>query len=326
MERTDVAQELIAAVDPGHLMGFPSSCWSRLIELMLLRSDSYVALLDAEWKVLHANPNFAREIADPSGAACQSFLDSLMEDSRRAVSQFAADGQLEGKSVELHHDVYAGTRIVEYRFDRVEEGWLAMGRDQSVQFEIVNQMSVLVEDLEAKIERERALADELRALATRDALTGLPNRRFLTEFLRQRLKRYVTVNERFAVLCIDLDGFKKINDRYGHLLGDEALRRIAKVLDSSVRSSDCAARYGGEEFVIVVSEADRTAAIELAERLRAAAEAAKLPKPMEKVTISVGVACTHVDDEARAAKLLQLADRALYMAKEAGRNCVRVAD
>jgi diguanylate cyclase (GGDEF)-like protein len=123
---------------------------------------------------------------------------------------------------------------------------------------------------------------------------------------------------------IDIDHFKRYNDRYGHLGGDECLRRVARVLRDSVRGgNDLVARYGGEEFIIVLPGADLAAVLPVAERARAAVEALK--EPHEKsaygvVTISVGIAAMVPTKQIDAGALVQRADAALYRAKKNGRN------
>ncbi len=307
-------------------VGFPEECWPALVESLLVRPDMYVAMIDPDWRVRHINPGFAREFARPDSGDPPLFFDTLVEDSARVLKELLAGDQLEGRSLELSHRAKGGTRAIAYDFRRVENGWLAVGRDQSVEFELVNQMSVLVEELEAKIDGERRLGNELRTLVGLDPLTGLANRRELEKVLNGMAARFLTQRDGFSVLCVDLDGFKKVNDAHGHLLGDEVLRRVAKVLSNSVRGGDTAARYGGEEFVVVINAADVGLCRTIGERIRKAVEAAPMPAPLGHVTVSVGAACTVPDRDDMATRLLELADQALYAAKQSGRNCVRVAD
>ncbi len=164
---------------------------------------------------------------------------------------------------------------------------------------------------------------KLQELASTDPLTGLSNRRRLDERLAEEIERSKRVGTPLSVVMLDLDRFKEFNDRWGHLCGDTSLRVLAEILESHSRPYDTAARFGGEEFVLVLPGADLEAATDRAESMRRAIAEADLAGADERVTASFGVAA-YLGDSAD--DLLQNADRALYAAKDAGRNCVRVAD
>ncbi|MBX9905539.1 MAG: diguanylate cyclase [Burkholderiales bacterium] len=180
----------------------------------------------------------------------------------------------------------------------------------------------LVEDI---MERKR-LETELRELAATDMLTGLPNRRaFITRLEEEhaRLKRFDA--QQAAVLMLDLDYFKKINDTWGHPAGDAVLRRVGEVINAQIREVDLCSRLGGEEFAVLLTGAAPVAAREFAERLRRGiADITVMHEGNNiKVTASIGVAALRAtDDDADAA--LMRADRALYGAKEAGRDRVEI--
>jgi diguanylate cyclase (GGDEF)-like protein len=162
----------------------------------------------------------------------------------------------------------------------------------------------------------------LEELTVTDNLTGLANRRSLTQNLLRQLDRYRRNGRPFCVLMLDLDHFKSVNDRYGHLAGDEVLRHFAAHLAGSVRAVDFAARYGGEEFTVILFETGRSAAWESAERIRE--RVAEMVVPVEpgvnvSVTLSIGIAEACAAD-GQPDDLLQRADVALYEAKQAGRN------
>jgi diguanylate cyclase (GGDEF)-like protein len=157
--------------------------------------------------------------------------------------------------------------------------------------------------------------------ATVDGLTGLRNRRWLDDAFARQLARTVRGDQPASLLMIDIDRFKELNDRHGHLAGDAVLCRVAHVLARNLRPRDLLARYGGEEFCVLLPETDTDEALIVAERLRAAVEApgAADEEPLPAATVSVGVATAHLSDSLEA--LLSLADEALYRAKE-GRNRV----
>jgi two-component system, cell cycle response regulator len=178
-----------------------------------------------------------------------------------------------------------------------------------------------VEQTNQELEQAHAEADRLSRV---DPLTGVYNRRHFSELLSAELG--LTDGGSVAVLLLDLDHFKGVNDRYGHLTGDAVLQAAAGRIASIIRSSDCLARWGGEEFAILAPGTEADEASALAERARAAL--ADTPVKVEGVVIelttSVGVAVaggpTQTSDG-----LLDAADEALYGAKRAGRNCVRMS-
>jgi two-component system, cell cycle response regulator len=180
---------------------------------------------------------------------------------------------------------------------------------------------------EQKAELEKLNA-ELFASARRDPLTGLGNRlrmRKDLETLSARLERY---GYGCSVMLCDIDFFKTYNDTYGHLAGDEVLKRVAKVIAENLRRGDAAYRYGGEEVLIVLPEQSLQAASIVAERLRRSVEGLAIPHetkkapPPQVVTISLGLAALSAGEKRSFEELLKEADDALYSAKEAGRNRV----
>ena len=171
----------------------------------------------------------------------------------------------------------------------------------------------------------RTLGDFRRVAsqAATDSLTGLANRWTFDEELALEWRRAERVGDPLALILLDLDNFKSVNDSYGHQAGDQVLRRVGQVLAGSVRHLDLAARYGGEEFGVIVPETDLDGAIELAERLRAALEAEKVELPdgtTLSVTASFGAAVK--GDLPGGENLVAAADKALYEAKRAGKNRV----
>ena len=170
------------------------------------------------------------------------------------------------------------------------------------------------------------LRDALRGQAIRDHLTGLYNRRFMEEFLDRELLRARRKNRPLAVMMLDLDHFKKLNDTWGHGVGDAVLRAVGSVLLRSVRSDDFACRYGGEEFLIIMPECPLQEAVLRAGQIRTAVKDAQVSvgETQVSVTVSIGVAAFTGTD--RDNSLLQCADAALYRAKREGRDRVVAAN
>ena len=167
----------------------------------------------------------------------------------------------------------------------------------------------------------------LELAATRDGLTGLFNRRYFYERAETELPRQQRERHSIGVVLADIDHFKRINDTYGHAVGDEVLRAIAGRLRAATRASDLVGRYGGEEFIILLSPTDAEAALVLAERLRTAiaSEPVATEKGPISVTLSAGLTVTTVGDALTLDALAKIADGALYQAKEGGRNRVVVS-
>jgi len=179
---------------------------------------------------------------------------------------------------------------------------------------------------EEKSRLERLVADrtaELERLATTDSLTGALNRRRLFEVAAAELARAARYEHPLCLAMLDLDHFKSINDRYGHAVGDEALRLVAAVTRERLRSVDVLGRYGGEELVVVLPQTPRDAAEIALERIRAAIAAIRLSAPEARVYISGGLVQARHDESLDEA--LSRADAALYQAKHGGRNRIVVA-
>ena len=164
--------------------------------------------------------------------------------------------------------------------------------------------------------------EQLEKLATVDSLTGLFNRKYLMESLALQTKRFTRNQTPFSILMADLDHFKKVNDRYGHLAGDAVLVKIAEVFNDTLRSIDTAGRYGGEEFLIILENTGEQEAWQTAERIRQAVEKSSVEMDGEiiKVTISIGIATSTNTIKMNNGQLIRLADKALYEAKQNGRN------
>ena len=174
--------------------------------------------------------------------------------------------------------------------------------------------------LAALAQAERTEA-ELRYLADHDSLTGLLDRRRF----RAELDQYVSFSARYggqgAVMIIDIDGLKAVNDSLGHHAGDNLIRRIAEIMRERVRATDIVARLSGDEFAVLMPQTDTAGALQLGEDLRAqVAESARPAPDAECATISVGSRCSAASGTAGSEAVLVAADQAMYRAKDEGRN------
>lgn len=179
-------------------------------------------------------------------------------------------------------------------------------------------------DLEDKLVEAR---EDMRFRATHDALTRVYNRGMILDLLSREVSRTQRERSNIAILLCDLDHFKSVNDTYGHLVGDEVLRDIAKRLVSSVRSYDIVGRYGGEEFLIILTSCSPENALLRADEIRGEVSC----RPVQTnggpltVTLSMGLVTSSEWDGHSFEDYLREADKALYEAKAAGRNCVKLA-
>jgi len=177
--------------------------------------------------------------------------------------------------------------------------------------------------------------EQLRRLGLTDALTGLANRRELEKWMNIEISRSLRETLPLSCLYLDVDHFKRVNDTYGHDVGDQVLQKVATVMMNAVRTGDVVARYGGEEFVVILPGITGSTALETAERVRRAVADSNIEiegQPLFKIHISIGLASfvpmkdSIGDSSVIAEKLLTRADHALMEAKEQGRNRVVVAD
>lgn len=207
-----------------------------------------------------------------------------------------------------------------------------VGHDELVHLaaEIDDMIAKLQQVTVSKVELETIVQERtaaLQKLSYTDNLTGIANRRSLMEHGAREFARARRTNRAMSLIMLDLDYFKRVNDSIGHERGDWALRAVCKIINEQLRAADLFARLGGEEFVVLLSDTELEGAIELAERIRLAVELRFKYEahPALKLTISIGVAGLNDCDASSLDELIFVADKQLYMAKKAGRNCVRPA-
>lgn len=188
----------------------------------------------------------------------------------------------------------------------------------------------LTEQLNHANEQLNHANQELHRVSMTDGLTGIANRRLFDESLAREWRRCARIQKPISIVMLDVDYFKKFNDKYGHQAGDECLKAAAKEIASSVpRASDLAARYGGEEFVLILGETDEEGARLVANRIRqqvAGLMVVNEDSPHHFVTVSCGISTVLPSEDKPVGKLVKSADNALYLAKKQGRNTVAYLD
>ena len=179
---------------------------------------------------------------------------------------------------------------------------------------------------ELTLEQQKLLIDVHLTDALTDPLTGLPNRRAFDDALRRQIAQWSRMNTPFAVLLIDLDQFKEINDRCGHLAGDAVLRGVSRMTSVVLRDMDLLARYGGDELIAILPETDLAGGENAALRVQALASISTYPVDdvVLKATLSIGLTVVHQGDTFES--VIKRADKALYCSKNDGRNCIHLHD
>lgn len=217
----------------------------------------------------------------------------------------------------LRHDILVGS----YHFGASAADRFSV--DKSTDF-IAHLASVISVCLENAVNHER-----LHRLSMLDMLTQVKNRRAFHRALNEEVSRAGRAGDPLSLLFIDLDHFKRVNDQYGHPMGDRVLKTIAQLIQTQLRKTDHVCRYGGEEFALVLPNCSKQRALEVAERLRRLVEATPIADDTDQVTVtlSVGVSCwlaeTPAEDEQQMARqLIESSDRGVYQSKAAGRNSV----
>lgn len=196
----------------------------------------------------------------------------------------------------------------------------------------IEKLNAITLELEKKLQESSATINTLTAelervtsLAKTDSLTGIPNRRGFDEILLKHIEQSLERNQSFALLIVDIDHFKQINDQFGHLVGDSVLRNLSRTLQDLSKGQDSIARYGGEEFVLLLTDINYKNALNFADKLRNAVAKKKFIVSEQKApltfTISVGVSIYQINENPE--NLFTRADKALYLAKESGRNQTR---
>jgi diguanylate cyclase (GGDEF)-like protein len=169
-------------------------------------------------------------------------------------------------------------------------------------------------------------SEVLRRLATTDPLTGALNRRHFMELMTREQRRADRYSTTYSILMIDIDHFKRVNDTYGHQVGDQAIQAMADACKRIVRPTDLVARYGGEEFIVTLTHTDQAGALRVAERLREGVAEIAVPTEKGALSFTISIGLSTYAKKSTVDKIIGRADQALYKAKQGGRNRVCVED
>lgn len=295
-------------------------------------SDAMSRLL--EWcKVVDAEPGLVLIEAGSSNESVYVVLDgtlhvhlsSIEHPAHAVLSEGDCAGEMsiiEGRETSASVVVGAPSRLLVIPKDVL---WSLINSSHGVARNMLYILSGRLRQDNEAVKESIRLQVEFETMAFVDGLTGLHNRRWLDQAFRRQVERNLRDRQPLSMLMMDIDHFKRYNDAYGHLAADKSLRSVAATLNDNLRPGDLLARFGGEEFALVLLNTDREQAMAVAERLRkAVADTEIIGAPeMPKVTVSVG--CTQLSANDTLERILERADSALYLAKNAGRNCVKTA-
>jgi diguanylate cyclase len=252
----------------------------------------------------------------------QAGLTALLRKLAQVAEQSGADATVYARVLaDCEHDLESIVSVEGLR--ELTQGLLASTATARASTEA---MRAEVEEARGQMQRLHAQLDVLQGEALLDPLTGLRNRRGFERACEERFAGDTSAPSAAALILIDIDHFKKLNDTYGHLFGDQVLRAAAKVIAETVKGRDVVARFGGDEFLLLLPDTAIEGALALAENIRAAFGRMRIRRngsdnSIEQVSISVGIAAPAPAETVD--QLIERADRSLYRAKADGRNCVR---
>jgi diguanylate cyclase (GGDEF)-like protein/PAS domain S-box-containing protein len=282
-----------------------------ILHTILNHAGDAIVITDGSGNIIFWNPTaermFGYKAAEAAGKRLQGLI--IREDLRESfidyIRRFLKDAEESPqiRKMELEAKKRDGRSIeVELSLSavKINDKWHAIG---------------ILRDITERKRNERLLF--LQAIT--DPLTGIYNRRYFIQMLENELKRFRRTGKTFSIIIFDLDHFKKINDNFGHVVGDVTLKKVADVVKRRIRKTDFFARWGGEEFIILLPETPLESAVTLAEELKEKLESAIFPK-VGKITASFGVTSSRTEDNVDA--IISRADELLYKAKASGRNCV----
>ncbi|MEA1922221.1 MAG: diguanylate cyclase [Pseudomonadota bacterium] len=285
--------------------------------------DDAVIALDRQLKIVDVNPA-AQNLLSSSGKSMVGVLVQEFLPVSYDFGQLLADA--ENRQVEMDLTLAGGRQaIFDLRISKLRKpsrewvGILIVARDVSERVDMVDDRERMILDLEEA-------KTELTRWANFDFLTEIYSRRYFIEVAGKELVRSLRYRRPLSLIMMDVDHFKVVNDTFGHEAGDRVLFAVARAIKTDLRQIDIPARFGGEEFIVLLPESNREQARLTAEKIRSTIAELKFEElnPGFRLTISLGVAGKSADDVSSLSDLLRLADTALYAAKKAGRNCVRV--
>ncbi|MFC3851538.1 diguanylate cyclase [Salinispirillum marinum] len=334
---TDLANRIHLPVDKQHALQTiihqltRTLEWPYLLGLLNELIDLIVSVLNDEQRELE---HYLEELNERL-----TFIRASVQRAKQIQQDFRNDGNQLDARIQQHVDSIRNEMHNATSMDQLKTG-IQQELDDIVQSigtfmqdavqkerDMDNMMAELVEviaDLEQQNKRIRDAFEKTRQQAMTDSLTGLPNRTAYMQKIEEEFERYQRLGAPLALCVLDVDYFKRINDKLGHTAGDKVLKILARQLQAQLRQYDFIARYGGEEFVILMPGTDERAAVAGMQKLRLAVEKSPFHFKGEPVPITVSIGCAQFQKSDRIVDVFDRADAALYRAKDLGRNRVEV--
>ncbi len=293
--------------------------------LLEILSDGLL-VLDANFRFLDANPAAERLLGMDARSLIGREAVEVFPHWRELAAILDPPQEYSAQAQGRHNpSQYLDLKVTPILNKGVLTGWLILFRDITDRWQMDQYLRNANQELQTRLTEIEALHQELRAQAIRDPLTNLYNRRYLEETLENELARAERDGSPVAVIMMDADHFKRINDVHGHKAGDLALQALARIIHLYIRKSDIACRYGGEEFVIVMPNTEMEVARERAEKIREDFRQVDFigPGTRGETSLSIGIA-TYPLAGTRGDEVLDAADQAMYTAKVEGGNRVKL--
>ena len=235
-------------------------------------------------------------------------------------------GEISVLDAEIHSATISALSESDLLVIEAETMWKLIDESNGVARNLLQLLSFRIRAANAQIRNRQKVGEFYRQLSMIDGLTGLHNRAWLNTQLPSLIANAHATKNPLSIIMVDLDNFKRFNDDYGHVLGDDALQTAAKILNAGLRPTDFAARYGGEEMIVILPNTDQRSALIVAERLCSRLRKTRIFSDMQKtlphITASFGLATLKEAEDGLS--VIAMADAALYRAKEAGRNRVSI--
>ena len=304
-------------------------------EVLSRVADRILDLVESRLEIVHderkQNAEFLKAVDENLLAIEGQVLDSHADAQQTLEDNDAFFGDMKGKVKDVHHTLSSEADSPNFRNNLLEKMQLIKSaleekhaRDVKRLDKANTRMAKLKKSLKSlmkQVGEAQSRAKILEEQAMVDPLTEIPNRRAYEERLAQEWSRFQRSGSPFSMLMVDLDRFKRINDDFGHAVGDTCLQGVVSLLKPNLRSSDFLARFGGEEFVVILPDTDKEGAVRAGEKLRKKVEKANFVYDGEKVNVTISVGGTQAkESDKNTGELFVRLDSAMYQAKETGRN------